>query len=209
MPRIWILIDAGLARSVGYAVPFWLVFALLVSTTLATAARFAETNPPESRQRVSYLEAFTNLEGVIRDRRLRPLYLVNFLFYLAIFGFFRSYPMYLVDEFRPTMLRRGLPAMNRRRVVREDPRDALRIVWGVLSRWRAWIIGHMTLTRVRFRRSRVGKCSGRLVVESISGVASDRPRRGGPALRPGGLSGGRRPGGAVKQHLIGGGRNGA
>ena len=27
------------------------------------------------------------------------LYLINFLLYLAIFGFFRCYPMYLVDEF--------------------------------------------------------------------------------------------------------------
>ena len=34
------------------------------------------------------------------DRRLRLLYGVNFLLYLAIFGFFRCYPMYLVDEFR-------------------------------------------------------------------------------------------------------------
>ena len=33
------------------------------------------------------------------DRRLRLLYGVNFLLYLAIFGFFRCYPMYLVDEF--------------------------------------------------------------------------------------------------------------
>ena len=31
--------------------------------------------------------------------RLRPLYLVNFILYLALFGFFRVYPMYLVDEF--------------------------------------------------------------------------------------------------------------
>jgi len=83
-----------------YATPFWLVFGLLAITTVFTAFTFQETNPPERRRRVSYLAAFTNLAGVVTDRRVRPLYLVNFLFYLAIFGFFRCYPMYVVDEFR-------------------------------------------------------------------------------------------------------------
>jgi len=36
---------------------------------------------------------------VISNRRLRRLYWLNFAFYLAIFGFFRCYPMYLVDRF--------------------------------------------------------------------------------------------------------------
>jgi DHA1 family tetracycline resistance protein-like MFS transporter len=82
-----------------YATPFWVTFALLAITACATFLAFRETNPPERRRQVSYAEAFTNLLGVARDRRIRSLYLVNFLFYLAIFGFFRCYPMYVVDEF--------------------------------------------------------------------------------------------------------------
>lgn len=82
-----------------YATPFWVVFGLLVLTTLATALKFRETNPPARRRQISYFEAFTNLAGVFTDRRIRVLYLINFLLYLAIFGFFRCYPMYLVDEF--------------------------------------------------------------------------------------------------------------
>jgi len=81
------------------ATPFWVVFGLLVLTTLGTLLKFHETNPPEKRQRISYFVAFTNLAGVFTDRRIRVLYLINFLLYLAIFGFFRCYPMYLVDEF--------------------------------------------------------------------------------------------------------------
>jgi MFS family permease len=81
------------------ATPFWAVFVLLAITIFATAVFFGETNPKGARRQVSYLEAFTNLAGVVTDRRLRSLYWLNFLFYLAIFGFFRCYPMYLVDEF--------------------------------------------------------------------------------------------------------------
>ena len=50
--------------------------------------------PPATRQPSAFQTLFT-------DRRVRLLFLVNFLLYLAIFGFFRLplYPLYLVDEF--------------------------------------------------------------------------------------------------------------
>jgi len=93
------LADRSLSPWFGYSTPFWVVMVLLAILTVVTAIVFAETNPPESRHPVSYLEAFTNLSGVILNRRLRSLYWLNFLLYFAIYGFFRSYPMYLVDEF--------------------------------------------------------------------------------------------------------------
>jgi hypothetical protein len=68
------------------------VLCLLAATILATLIFFAQTKPTESRQRVSYFEAFTNLAWLFKDRRLRQLYLVDFLLYLAIFGFFRCFP---------------------------------------------------------------------------------------------------------------------
>ena len=94
------LADHSLASWFGYSTPFWAVFGLLVVTVVATSISFTETKSAETRQRISYVEAFTNLEWVFTDRRLRHLYLVNFLLYLAIFGFFRCYPMYLVDEYK-------------------------------------------------------------------------------------------------------------
>lgn len=72
---------------------------LLVITTAAAALLVRETNPPSRRHGISFLQAFTNLRSVVSDRRLRRLYWTNFVFYLAIFGFFRCYPMYLVARF--------------------------------------------------------------------------------------------------------------
>jgi MFS family permease len=93
------LADRHLVPWFNYATPFWAVFILLMLTIVGTAVLFGETCPPEARHPVSYLQAFTDIATVLTDRRLRGLYWINFLFYLAIFGFFRSYPMYLVDEF--------------------------------------------------------------------------------------------------------------
>jgi predicted MFS family arabinose efflux permease len=93
------LADPMIVHWFNYATPFWAVFLLLVLTTAATAIFFRETNPPAARKKVSFTRAFTNIASVFTDRQLRTLYWLNFLFYLAIFGFFRCYPMYLVDEF--------------------------------------------------------------------------------------------------------------
>jgi predicted MFS family arabinose efflux permease len=93
------LADPQLVSWFSYATPFWCVFGLLAVTAFTTAVFFRETNPPDARQSVSYTQAFTNLVGVFTNRQLRVLYWLNFLFYLAIFGFFRCYPMYLVDEY--------------------------------------------------------------------------------------------------------------
>ena len=93
------LADPALLPWFNYATPFWMAFLLLALTTAATAVLFRETHPPSRRQDVPLTRAFTNMSGVITNRSLRPLYWLNFLFYLAIFGFFRCYPMYLVDEY--------------------------------------------------------------------------------------------------------------
>ena len=94
------LADPTIVSWFNYATPFWAVFGLLVVTLLWTAVVFRETHRARAGEPISYSAAFVNLLGVFNDRRLRWLYLVNFLVYLAVFGFFRCYPMYLVDQFK-------------------------------------------------------------------------------------------------------------
>jgi MFS family permease len=93
------LADPGLVSWFSDATPFWAAMIVLAITTAGTAFFFRETNPPAKRRFISLTQAFTNLRGVITNRRLHRLYWLNFAFYLAIFGFFRCYPMYLVDRF--------------------------------------------------------------------------------------------------------------
>lgn len=94
------LADPNIIHWFSYATPFWAVFILLAITIIWTLLIFRETRARELRQEISYFDAFTNLMGIFTANRIRVLFLVNFLLYLAIFGFFRCYPMYLVDEFR-------------------------------------------------------------------------------------------------------------
>lgn len=93
------LADPSFVAWFSYATPFWMTFVLLLATLAATAVLFRETHSFDARSAAPLSRSFTNLADVIRNRRLRNLYWLNFLFYLAIFGFFRCYPMYLVDEY--------------------------------------------------------------------------------------------------------------
>jgi predicted MFS family arabinose efflux permease len=93
------LADPEIVPWFSYATPFWMAFLLLSAITIVTALAFRETHQKSNRTNTAWTRAFSNLVAVITDRPLRPLYWLNFLYYLAIFGFFRCYPMYLVDRY--------------------------------------------------------------------------------------------------------------
>ncbi len=92
------LADPKLVSWFNYDTPFWVTSILIIGTLIWAAAVFKET----IAKKVSHLtwkEAFTNLFTIFTSRKLRSLYLINFLIYFGIFGFFRCYPMYIVNAF--------------------------------------------------------------------------------------------------------------
>lgn len=94
------LADPKLVTWFSYALPFWVSSALLFCVLLWILIGFKETHLSSARVELNFLEAFTNIKNIFKMRRLRAIFFINFLLYLAIFGFFRTYPMYLVDEFK-------------------------------------------------------------------------------------------------------------
>jgi DHA1 family tetracycline resistance protein-like MFS transporter len=85
-------------RTGNYALPFWLVVGLLAATLVWVHLRFRETHAPEPGRAAGIGAAFANMLTIFTDRRLRPLYALNFILYVAIFGFSRTVLMYLVDH---------------------------------------------------------------------------------------------------------------
>jgi DHA1 family tetracycline resistance protein-like MFS transporter len=94
--------------------PFVVVAGLLAVTAIAVGLRLPETRtsagePGAGVTRHAVVSAaLDNLRGFARgfsDVRLRRLLLTNLAFYIAIFGYFRVYPLYLVDAFRVSLTR--------------------------------------------------------------------------------------------------------
>lgn len=94
-----VLANPNLVSWFNNSTPYWAVFILLIFTVIFMFVAFKETRPKEKRTEVSYTQAFTNLLRIFKPGQLRIIYLVNFLIYLAIFGFFRAFPMYLVEHY--------------------------------------------------------------------------------------------------------------
>ncbi len=103
------LADPGLVSWFDYATPFWAACLLLAAILAFTALHFRETSrAAPAVQDMRFTQALHNLLRVFGPGRLRRLYLANFVLYLAIFGFFRVYPMYLVNKFHMGVSRESL-----------------------------------------------------------------------------------------------------
>jgi MFS family permease len=92
-----------LAVLLGWSAPFWLTVPLLIVTLVWVAISFRETHPPEKDKRFDVFAAVTNLGTVFTDRPIRQLYLINFLIYLGLFGYFRMVLVYMVDRWHTTV----------------------------------------------------------------------------------------------------------
>ena len=92
--------DPHLVSFFGPSTPFWAAAILVIVALACSLLIFRETLPVEKRVAGSLSRSFGNLLGIFTERDVRSLYLANFLIYLAIFGFFRCYPMFIVDTFK-------------------------------------------------------------------------------------------------------------
>jgi MFS family permease len=102
------LADPDLVSWFDYATPFWAVMLLLAAILIFTAVVFRETSVRASSGSVRWMRSFTSLLEAVRPGKLRRRYLTNFVLYLAIFGFFRVYPMYLINRFHMSVSRESL-----------------------------------------------------------------------------------------------------
>ena len=73
-----------------------------------TASRLVRDLDPARRRRGPARPRVREPRRRLWPGRLRRLYLANFVLYLAVFGFFRVSPMYLVNRFHMTVSRESL-----------------------------------------------------------------------------------------------------
>jgi len=92
------LIGGPLAVHYGYDVPFWVVIVLLIIIYFWLLLGFKDVFVPDKNKEIDYLKTFTNLATVFTDKPIRRVYLVNFILYFAIYGFYRVIQMYMVDQ---------------------------------------------------------------------------------------------------------------
>lgn len=91
-----------------YDTPFWVVVLFLMVSLIGVARRMADDSISRETPPAPLFDAFTSLGTLFTEAKLRPYYLINFLIYMAIYGFFRAFPMYAVDRFDTGMVELSL-----------------------------------------------------------------------------------------------------
>ena len=91
------LIGGPMAIHFGYSSPFWFVLALLVTAAIWLKVTLQESHVSEEKK-VDYFRTFKNFTTVFTDKPIRRIYLVNFILFLSILGFFRVIQIYMVDK---------------------------------------------------------------------------------------------------------------
>jgi len=90
------LIGGPMAIHFGYNSPFWFVLILLIISALWLKKTLVESHYSEHAE-VDYFKTFKNFTTVFSDKPIRRIYLVNFLLFLSVLGFFRVIQTYVVD----------------------------------------------------------------------------------------------------------------
>jgi len=87
-----------IAEYYGYAPPFWFVVGLFVITYLWILLSFRDTYIPKTDVPIDYFKTFTNLVNVLTDLPIRRMYLINFLLFMAAYGFWRAIEIYMINK---------------------------------------------------------------------------------------------------------------
>ncbi len=102
------LFGGQVAVRLGFAAPFWITIGLLVVAMVWLRRGFQESHVAHASGRIRIGRLFAGFVTVFTDRPVRRLYLVNFLFYLTIFGFWRVILVYMADEWQMPVTRETL-----------------------------------------------------------------------------------------------------
>ncbi len=102
------LIGGQVVVHAGFSAPFWGVVVLLAVAIVWTLIAFRETHPADRSRALDYRSTMMNLTKVFTDRPIRRLYLINFIFYLTIFGFFRVILIYMADKWHMLVHQSGI-----------------------------------------------------------------------------------------------------
>lgn len=103
-----LLSSSTLVSWFSYDTPFWFVVLFLLISLLWVARRMADDSNNRETPTAPLFQAFTSLGTLVTEAKLRPYYLINFLIHMAIYGFFRAFPMYAVDRFDTGMVELSL-----------------------------------------------------------------------------------------------------
>lgn len=94
----------GLGGSLlSYSAPFWITALGIVFLIIWIFVKFKDEFVPNNLAPLRILEAITAITSIFNKPKLSKIYLMNFLIFFAIMGLYRVVPLYVMDNWKPSL----------------------------------------------------------------------------------------------------------
>lgn len=97
------LLGGILGTKLGYSSPFWFTTAGVLLLIIWVFYNFKDEYIPNKLLAIKWLETITSIKSVFSRPRLVKFYIINFLIFFAVQGLNRVVPLYVVDEWKPSL----------------------------------------------------------------------------------------------------------
>ncbi len=87
----------------GYSAPFWFIAFAVFLIAVWLLYSFNDTFIPKKQSSISLLKSLNAIKSIANKPSLYKLYAINFFIFFAIQGLYRVVPLYVVDEWQPTL----------------------------------------------------------------------------------------------------------
>lgn len=91
------------ASSHDYYLPFYLTAVSILPLLIWIKSSMKETKHITLKIKLNIFESITSMRTIFTNKKLRLIYLVNFIIFFAIQGLYRVAPMYIVDTWNPSL----------------------------------------------------------------------------------------------------------
>lgn len=91
------------AAQYGYGAPFWITAVGVLGLILWVQFGFKEISVARLSKTMHLWEALTAFKTIFTHRKLRRLYLLNFLIFFSVQGLYRVVPLYVQNEWHPNL----------------------------------------------------------------------------------------------------------
>ena len=87
----------------GYSVPFWITALGVFCLVLWVSCSFNDKFIPKRDVRLNILKSIVAVKSVLNAPKLYKIYAINFLIFFSVQGLYRVVPLYVVDEWDPSL----------------------------------------------------------------------------------------------------------
>ncbi len=89
--------------ALGYSAPFWMTACIILCLMAWIFWGFKEHPVTNNRSSLNIIKSLTAIKSIFDNQKLYKIYMINFLIFFSVMGLFRVVPLYVMDEWKPSL----------------------------------------------------------------------------------------------------------